>query len=70
LGWRHEEVGKSWENLGILYLIQDMRGEASDSFEQARQCYASVYGQQAQKTCEMHARIESCSDPMMNVSVA
>ena len=54
----------------MLYLIQDLRSEASDSFEQARQCYASIYGQEAQKTCEMQARIESCSDPMMNVSVA
>lgn len=54
----------------MLYLIQDRRGEASDSFEQARQCYASIYGHGAAKACEMQARIQSCSDPMMNISVA
>lgn len=54
----------------MVYLVQEQRNEAKDAFEQARQCYASVFGHAGSKTCEMLARMKSCDDPTMSMSVA
>mmetsp|Transcript_40309 Transcript_40309/g.100827 ORF Transcript_40309/g.100827 Transcript_40309/m.100827 type:complete len:267 (+) Transcript_40309:79-879(+) len=68
LGWQHQAVGESWENLGVVYLLEGRHGEAAEALEQAKACYSASLGPDSEKVSEVAKRLARCEDPTLQLA--